>query len=656
MRFSWLFLSLMLPLAAEAAPPSKPETTPTLPQWTAGPGEQQDFEIGRNKAVIYGGAAGTARFYPNEALPAAFHRTLAIKEWPAERKGCSLEWIFTGPEGGFTVSITESSVRLAQRYYNSIGLCEIGGKSIKAGRHPEKKWIEDTVEYQGTLQAVTVDLGANLQVALRLNGREVLRQPCLFDVHQHQVAMLGGDGVLHASMLAAPVRAASVAIDSAKKYQTMIGFGGIGTPTAYAMLSPEGKQRWWELVAQYNLLIQREYPIGTRLNPAMDNWDRLTDATPHYYADNLPNGEMTDFGYIKTIRKLGGMVWFEFWGLPPWANAKTSQPAAGTADKKQKKPPRPPVDLDQYVRAVVGYCQASRAKVGVPPEVVGVQNEVPHPAEEYQQMTIALRRALDAAGFQDVKIHLSDDSTLKGGIHRAQAIRDSQAAWQATDYVASHVYDYQGCLEDIDKFDATIAQWNAVANGKPFLSTEICVNRPNYQVSSYRLAFVLGELYHKNLAMMDAQAICYCWTLLNVVQPSYGWTRSLCVPDVSRGGVPVASSNQLRVFGAFSRRIKRGMARIEAQCTDKDLLATAFQGSDGATIVLLNRGTSPCRVSIQGLSGLKEMEVADPYHENEMQPAPQGELLVSPGSVVTLTSAALGRLPEGFAIADPATK
>ena len=50
----------------------------------------------------------------------------------------------------------------------------------------------------------------------------------------------------------------------------MLGFGGITTPTAYVQLSAEGKRRWWKLLAEYNLLLQREFPVGARLDAAMD--------------------------------------------------------------------------------------------------------------------------------------------------------------------------------------------------------------------------------------------------------------------------------------------------------------------------------------------------------------------------------------------------
>lgn len=613
--------------AAAVAPADKPIT---LPEWRGEAGARQAFEIGTRQAAVWGGGDRIARIYPAEWLPAIFKRTLEIETL----SGSGLEWIFTGPRGGFTVSLGEGSVTLAQRYYDSYALGELKDGKPVAARHPERRWLTSQASYSGALKAVTVELGANMQVVVRLNGREALRQACLLDVTQHQLRLTSPKGAARVALVTPPARHATLKVDPAQKHQAILGFGGIGTPMAYAMLSPEGKRRWWELVAEYNLLIQREYPIGTRLNPAMDNWDNLADATPHYYADNFPNGEVSDFGYIRAIRKLGGMVMFEFWGLPPWIARNESG--------------RPKLDCEKYAQAVVGYCRASQLKAGAPPEIVGVQNEVAHPAEEYRQMTLALRRALDQAGFSAVKIHLSDDSRLSGGVARAQASRASTAAWRATDYTASHVYDYQSCLEDPDRFDATIARWNEAARGKPFISTEICINDSRYQVASYRLALGMGQLYHKNLAQLDAVALCYCWTLLNVTQPSYGATRSLFVPDPLHGFVPAPSSAQLRVFGAFSRRLKRGMTRLEAATDDKDLLATAFADADGATVVLLNRGLTRCTTSIDGLAGFKEMEIVDPYHENAVSPAPAGEITLEPGAIVTLTSKPLGRLPEGF--------
>ena len=45
----------------------------------------------------------------------------------------------------------------------------------------------------------------------------------------------------------------------------------------------------------------------------------------------------------------------------------------------------------------------------------------------------------------------------------------------------------------------------------PFLATEICINDPHLQEPSYRIAFAVAQLYHKNLTELDAVALMYCW-------------------------------------------------------------------------------------------------------------------------------------------------
>ena len=99
--------------------------------------------------------------------------------------------------------------------------------------------------------------------------------------------------------------------------------------------------------------------------------------------------------------------------------------------------------------------------------------------------------------------------------------------------------------------------------------------------------------------------------------------QAMLVPDPARGFVPVPSSHQLRVFGAFSRRIREGMTRVSAAADDPDLLVSAFEGSMGRTLVLLNRAPRPRYVRVDWSdAGFRQMEVVDPYRENEVRAAP----------------------------------
>ena len=582
---------------------------------------------------------GSPRRYFDELLPALFERTLVVDR--LETKGGGLQWIFTGEFGGFTVAADSRELRVFQRYYDSVGY----GTPQPPLRHVEKIATQSAVAYQGELRAITVRLDSKLGLSVALNGKEALRQNCLLDVNRHQLAWTGSEGGAGGYLLTPETAEATIAVDPAERHQTMLGFGGITTPVAYAQLSPEGKRRWWEMLAEYNLLLHREYPIGARLNVEMDNWDRMADAMPHYYGDNFPNGEISDFTYMKNIRRMGGKVLFEFWALPPWARRDWT-------DRQGKVYPGA-ADPEPYARAMVRYCQVAQERVGAPPDIVGIQNEVPQPAEIWHEMTLRLREQLNRAGFSGVKIHMRDDGRLAGGIECARAFRQSDAAWKAIDYAATHVYDYQKFFYDPDAFDAMLTQWKELTGSKPFLSTELSVNNSDFQTRSFRLALAMGQLYHKNLTLADASAIFYCWLLLNVEEPSYGWTRTLFVPDPAHGFLPAASSYQARVFGAFSRRIRAGMVRVEARASDRDVLATAFAGSDGGrTLVVLNRSVRPQRINLTW-SGkpFRFLEWASPNAENSVSPAPAGSLVVPPGAIATLSTEELGHItftPEGI--------
>ncbi|MHC4754694.1 MAG: glycoside hydrolase family 30 beta sandwich domain-containing protein [Planctomycetota bacterium] len=602
-------------------------STEMLPGWSEPDGvEKTVFELGKGKGQFKAWGKQTEnRFFFNEFLPALFERTLVLKKISP---GCKLEWIFTGDHGGFTVTIDQNSVDVLQRLYDSPAFSRIAETKT---RHPEWQAPIERISYAGKLQAVTVTLDHNLGLTIALNGRTLLQKKFFLDLSRHQLK-LTGTGQASCKMLRSAPEPALVRVNPGKQYQRIIGFGGITTPTAYAQLSKEGKRRWWQLLCEYNLLIQREYPNGFRLNESMDNWDRLEDATPHYYGDNFPNGEISDFEYIKKLRKLGGKVWFEFWALPPWAKG----------------------DAEKYAEAMVNYCKVSMEKAGMPPDIVGIQNEKRQSESMWYEMTLTLRKKLDEAGFGKVAIHMTDAGSLSGGIERIKTFRKNKKVWKAIDYSATHMYDYQKFFTDTDGFDKQLTKWKELTRDKPFLSTELCINATQYQWPTYRIALVMGELYHKNLVLTDASAICYCWTLLNVVQPSYGWTRTLFVPDRSHGFVPVASSHQLRVFGAFSRRIREGMVRVEAESSVQDLLVSAFIDTDStATLIMLNRSTKPRMVRIAWPRGIfKEIERVDPYNQNNVKaiPAPLGnsskEVLIEPGAIITLTSALLGWAPD----------
>jgi O-glycosyl hydrolase len=631
--FSGVLLSASA-LTAQDGPKTSDPAPLELPPWRSAPAGGDAFALpGPPSPRTRWNVPGPPRKYFTEWLPALFERTIEL-----EQPG--LRWIFTGPHGGFTVETSAGKVRLAVRYYDSPGLSKVPPVAPTPARHPEGIFDESSASFRGDLKAVTIVVDHRLTLRVLLNGKEALSSRNVPDVNRHQISADADQAPLRGRLLPPAVQSATVTVEEGNRFQEILGWGGTTTPPAYAELSPEGRREWWRAITEYNLLLHREYPTGARLNREMTNWDTPADASPHYYGDNFQNCETSNFDYIKRIRELSGKVIFEFWELPPWAKVRD-------ADGKLTQAP----ELDAYVRAMVAYCRVSQEKAGAPPEIVGIQNEIEQTPETWRRMALVLRQGLDAAGFTATKIHMHNPPTSKGGITAAKAFHEDPAVWKTIDYAASNLYDYQSNFHEPDGYDTQLAQLRAVTGDKPFLAVELCVNNGNFQSPSYRVAFAMGQLYHKLLTQLNVCGVMYCWTLLNVVQPSYGWTRTLFVPDPEHGFQPVPSSHQLRIFGAYSRRIKAGMQRVAANSTNPDILASAFQGPAGKrTLVLLNRSVIEQKITIHWPGAVfSQMETSDAQHENAVT-AWNGatEVSVSPGAIVTLTNVEPGKIPENF--------
>jgi O-glycosyl hydrolase len=571
-----------------------------------------------------------ARVYIHESLPALFRRALQLDGDVPEKT--HLSWIFTGPHAGFTVELTDTSVRLSQREYASVGLRE-----PSAG---DRLLREEERAYTGHARLLTVVVDAHLAVSVFLNNEPLLTEPLTFDITRYQL-MFGGPHnehmVLSGALLEEKPESASIAVSPDEQHQLMIGFGGSPSIPAYADLSTEGKRQYWDWLRHYNLLIDREYPMGTELKPDLSNLEDLRDATPHYYGDNFPNGELSDFDYSRKTRELGGHVLYEMWALPKWSTESYTpqgKPILDAWGKTVKTAARP----DVYAHIVAEFCRRAKERSGAAPEIVGIQNEVEQYPEIYAAMTTAVRKALDDAGFRSTKIHMADAPYMWMATQRANDLKKFPEAWSQTDFVAAHQYDDQEYLANPDLYDERLSAMHTAAAGKPFLATEICLNDGKFQEPSYRLALQVGQLYQKDLTMLDAEMLLYCWLILDVEQPNFGSTRSLFVPDRSLGNAPVPSSFQLRVLGAFSRHILEGMRRIEASASNPDLLCVAFKDDKRSTLIVLNRSTLAQELRI-GWPGVQWTTIErTSFYSQNVETTMTGQAVVAPGEIVTLSN------------------
>jgi O-glycosyl hydrolase len=622
----WIVFWVLLPVAV-CLPAQQAVLLPSPPPVTEQPADTFRFVSDGPAGPGWSRPDEIARKYFHENLPALFERTLTLNADVPPR--VTLRWIFTGPHAGLTVELTSSKVRIAERYYDSMSLYE------GQGNFPEKTTFSNERQFTGKPRTLTVIADSHLSARVLVNGQPVLEAPLLFDLTRHQLMLAASRSVhelVEGSLIKPATSDATILINPAEKHQTMLGFGGSSSIPAYSELSEAGKAAYWQMLKRYNLLLFREYPMGTELKPDLSNLEDLADATPHYYGDNFPNSELSNFDYSRHVIDIGGSVIYELWALPSWATVPySSANAVDTWNKPIKRVANP----DEYARIVVTYCRKAQAATGSAPLIVGLENEVDQPSEVFSTMALAVRRELDKAGFSQTKIHMADASFMFLGIDRARELSKNAAAWQAIDYSAVHEYDFQEFLANPDLYDERMKAMHEAAGGKPFLATEICVNDPHYQEPSYRIAFAVAQLYHKNLTELDAVALMYCWLLLDVEEPTFAGSRSLLAPDRTRGWIPVPTSYQLRVLGAFSRHVLKGMQRVSADTGDPDLLATAFADNQNETLVVINRSTTPRRLAIQGATrawveiertGLEEENAVSPFGtDNVIQP---GEIVV----------------------------
>lgn len=575
---------------------------------------------------IWGGGKRIAGTFFDEHLPAFFERKLVFKTF--DLKGSTFQWIFTGNNGGITLTIDKDSIELSQRYYDSFGFNKMQNQKMDAAAYPQSKFNSFKTAIAGkSISSVSLAVSHNLGLKSYINDVLANEQLTQIDVSKHQLQIIGTRGNICGTLQIPATSSVKINIDASKKYQKILGFGGITTATAFNLLSDEGKHQWWDLLKKYNLLIQREYPVGQKLKADFSNWDNIKDAMPHYYGDNFPNGEISDFAYNAKIQQMGGEVIFEFWQLPKWTAGNEGSGVHLLYDK--------------YAEAMVNYCTTAKAKTGKAPFALGIQNEVVQPAEVWQEMTKHLRKALDDNGFRDVKIHMHNASDLTKGMNALKAFSSNNDVWNKIDYTASNLYDYQSYFTNPDGFDRITKNWNDLLKfplEKPFISTEMCINNAKYQSGSYRVAFLMGELYHKNMVNLNATAMMYCWLLVNTVQQSYTASRSLFTIDESRNNTPKASSYQLRVFGAFSRNLLKGFQRVEASSSDQDLLVTAYKKAEKNVVIILNRGMSAKEVNLKDLPKVSYIEIASAYQENTKQALRKStnSLKIEPGSIITL--------------------
>jgi hypothetical protein len=541
-------------------------------------------------------------FFP-DYLPAFFTRTLVLDDQTLPA-GSYLQWRLTGPDASLVLRLLSNELIVYLEFHDSMGFsteCEIFAPDIWQGpKHPSCIRYERRVHLQQPAQAITLSVDRSLTARVDWGSADCLSLPCTCDLLRSQLNLIG-EGWVKGYLRSPDLRSVVVTIDPEQRFQTIRGFGGIMSAPAWRQLSAEGKQQWLRIVRENNWLIQREYPTGSELKQSMDNWDCAADAMPHYYGDNFPNGESSDFEYNRAVQELGGEVWFEFWLYPPWVQKHSN-------DEYQR------VDAGKFVDAVLAYCETAVAKTGKPPAIVGIQNEISPSEEDLASMVPLLRQRLDLAGFHGTKIHMANCSSLRGGFEFLRRVKIYPEVWRCIDCLAVNEYDAQGNVGSLERYAEELKRFAALGEGREVLSPEISLPQPRFQGSGYRLAAMMAELFHYNMVDFEATALCYCWTLLDTEQPNYEATRSLYGLAKCDDFTPSPKGRIARTFNAFSKSLPKGSVRMAAACEASDLLVSAWLLPDGQQrLIAFNRGTTPLR--LRGVPDPSTSIRVDLYHE-----------------------------------------
>ena len=443
---------------------------------------------------------------------------------------------------------------------------------------------------------------------------------------------------LDGALLTTEVANATIQVNSAEKHQTMLGFGGSPCIPTYAEMNDAGKKAYWEILRRYNLLLDREYPMGSELKPDLSNMDNLSDATPHYYGDNFPNGEVSDFEYSKHALALGGEVIYEMWALPSWATQPYTPEGKPIIDA-WGKPVLKAAKVDEYARIVVGYCKLAKQRTGQPPAIVGIQNEVEQPHEVFQQMVLTLRRELDKAGFQSVKIHMADAPYMYMAVDRAKVLQQNPEAWKDIDYTAAHEYDFQKNFTDPDKYDAVMSDMHQTSARQALPR-----HRNLHQRRQIPGALLPHRPKHRPALPEKPHHPRRRGPHVLLAHPRHRATqlRWLPLPAHPRQDEQL-HAHSLKLPATRPRRLQpprpKGMTRVSTTSNNPDLLTTAFEDAHHATLIILNRSTTPQRLNIQWTAKhWTQVERTSQTAENATSAITPSDLIVEPGEILTLSN------------------
>ncbi len=385
-------------------------------------------------------------------------------------------------------------------------------------------------------------------------------------------------------------------IDPARRFQTVLGFGGAFTEAAAVTWMKLGEARREELLRAYFDPVRGHGYTLCRVH--MGSCDFALGNYAH--AETPGDLALDDFSierdrqallpFIRAALRVAGRpirLLASPWSPPGWMKSNGRMNGGGTLR---------PDCRDAWARCYVRFIQAYAAE-GVPVWGVTVQNEpgatqrwdscIYSAEEERDFVRDHLGPALARAGLGNVKIvvhdHNRDELVERAGVVYA----DPEAAryvWGAGFhwYVEDH-FDHVQLLHDA---------WP----DKHLLFTEGC-----QEGGPHRGEWALGERYARAM-INDLNRWTVGWIDWNLLLDEHGgpnhvgnYCSAPMLADAARDALLPQSS--YACIGHFARFVRPGARRVLCAATRQALEATAFVHADGSTAtVILNRGTEAVRL------------------------------------------------------------
>ena len=407
--------------------------------------------------------------------------------------------------------------------------------------------------------------------------------------------------------------AATIYLDDAKTFQTIVGIGGAITDASaevFAKLPPE-RQR--ELVAAY---FDPKVGIGYSLIRTNIHSCDFSSASYTYVAEN--DGELATFSVAPDLKhripmikramdaaKNDVTVYASPWSPPAWMKTNGNMLQGG-----ELKPEFAGAWAEYYIKFIEAY-----EKQGIPIFGVSVQNE-PAAVQRWESCIYSAEQERDF-----VKDHLGP-ALVKAGM---LDVDDLDAAGSKKIIVWDHNRDImyeraRGVLEDPgaakyvwgvgfhwyvgDHFENVRLVQDRFPQAR-LLFTEGCVESFNAaKVSEWGA----GERYGRSL-FNDFNNGAVGWTDWNILLDEGGGPNhvgNFCFAPVHADTRPGAEfgkltyMNSFYYLGHFSKFIRPGAKRITASNTSDELLSTAFKNPDGTiAVVMMNQSEKAIDINIQ---------------------------------------------------------